>query len=122
MALEDALRGPCALSGPRGRSQGAVGHRRSAKGLLCASHQELGRDWLSFVGNSHRTFDKAPTVGSPGPGEEPPNKPKALLGPDHKAQLPGLTDEEAGPQRLTHSPKAQGLVAGSRPREFFSFP
>lgn len=95
-----------------------VGHRRSAKGLLRASHQELGRDWLSFGGNSHRTYDKAPTVGSPGPGEEPPNKPIT----DHKAQLPGLTDEETGPQRLTDSPKAKGLVAGSRPREFFSFP
>mgnify|MGYP007046036435 CR=1 FL=1 len=42
-------------------------------------------------------------------------------GSDHKAQLPGFTDEERGPERLTNLPEAKGLVDGLKPQEF-SFP
>lgn len=102
------------VSGPQGLSQTArspSGHTSgTAKGLLCATlRQELKRGWLGFEGHFHRIYDKAPIVRSRGPGEEPPKKPKALLGPDHRAQLPGLIKEDTGPQRLTNSLKAKGV-------------
>lgn len=83
-----------------GRSEGAA-LRHSSPG----AEKRLARPRRS----PHSTHEKAPVVRSRGPGEEPPRKPKALLGPDHRAQLPGLINEDAGPQRLTHSLKAKGV-------------
>ena len=83
-----------------GRSGGAA-LRHSSSG----AEKRLARPRRSL----HSTHYKAPVVRSRGPGEEPPRKPKALLGPDHRAQLPGLISEDAGPQRLTHSLKAEGV-------------
>lgn len=100
MALKGALRRALVFRAHVGHSEGAA---------LCHSSSGAEKRLARPRGSLHRTHDKALIVRSRGPGEEPPKKPKALLGPDHRAQLPGLISEDTGPQRLTHSLKAKGV-------------
>lgn len=101
MALKGALR-------PRVAFRAHVGHSEGA--ALCHSSSGAEKRLARPRGSLHSTHDKATIVRSLGPGEEPPRKPKALLGPDHRAQLPGLINEDTGPQRLTHLLKAKGWI------------
>lgn len=101
------------VSGPQGRSQTArspSGHTSgTAKGLLCATPSGAEKRLAWLRGSLPQNTRQSPYCEKSWPRGGTPKKPKALLGPDHRAQLPGLINEDTGPRRLTDSLKAKAV-------------